>query len=369
MLKALKKDIVLKTLWLLAIENERLRQENAAMNQEKADMEAMMEMANEHADGVGSELLERVDASIKEIEQQIRVISETIPVPVVIIRIRDGSFMYANEHLCRVFGISHATFSRYNISDLYENPADEQVFFNLLDENERLNNFEVRLKRTDGDYLWGALFTRAINFANENCVMTVIYDLTERKASEEKIRSLTEELEKAREKELKYLVFTLANEEYAILLTEVKEVVPVMALTPVPWFPDFIKGVINLRGRVIPVADLRRRLRVEAADFTDRTCIVIINVTGNQNETRVGMIVDSVVQVLGIRQKHILPTPTYFADDVRFISGIATIGDKAKILLDINHLWEERELRDVCSGTITNDTSTHLRKRELSGAT
>ena len=87
-------------------------------------------------------------------------------------------------------------------------------------------------------------------------------------------------LEKIEKQEGKYLTFTLPNEEYGIGILKIKEIIGMMAITPVPQTPDFVKGVINLRGKVIPVIDLRLRFGMEAIDYTERTCIIVVEIEG-----------------------------------------------------------------------------------------
>jgi len=121
-----------------------------------------MDITSRHSDVVAGELEEKVEASIKEIEARVRLIGETIPVPVIIARLSDGKIMYVNEHSCRVFGFSFEEFMRKTVSELYENLADQQVFLKMLAEQGRVSNFEVRLKKSDGELLWGDLFSQPL---------------------------------------------------------------------------------------------------------------------------------------------------------------------------------------------------------------
>jgi purine-binding chemotaxis protein CheW len=326
----------------LLAEIERLKAENAAIRKEKADLEVMMEMASVHADEIGADMLDRMDASIRQSEERVRLLSETIPVPVVISRVSDGKFLYANEHSCRVFGLSADEFLKRMAVELYADPADRRKFVNILKEHKHTNNFQVRLRKSDGSIFWAALFSQPLNFRNEPCQLTVIYDLTERREAEEKIRRLTEALERAKEREEKYLMFTLAGEEYGISLQNIKEIIGIMPITPVPNMPDFIKGVGNLRGRVIPIADLRPAFGIPCAEYTERTCIIVSEIEDKTKKGYVGIIVDSVTEVLGIKGRDIEPPPKLDSEtDMRFISGMAKAGGSVKILLDIAHLREK----------------------------
>ena len=126
------------------------------------------------------------------------------------------------------------------------------------------------------------------------------------------------------EKEGKYLTFTLAGEEYGIGILEVKEIIGMMPVTSVPRTPEFVKGVINLRGRVIPVMDLRLRFGIDAADYTERTCIIVVEIAGPAGTVRIGIVVDSVSEVLNIKAGEIEETPAFGARlDTDFILGMA----------------------------------------------
>jgi purine-binding chemotaxis protein CheW len=204
-----------------------------------------------------------------------------------------------------------------------------------------VENFQALLKKAGGEMFWSALFSQPLHFKNEPCVLTVIYDLTERRQAEEEIRRLTEELEKRKELAEKYLMFMLAGQEYGILLVRIKELIGMTEITPVPGTPAFVKGVINLRGKVIPVADLRLRLGLDSADYAERTCIIVSDIEIGKEKQLMGMIADSVTQVIGIRGKDIEPAPEFNRNtDIRFIAGMAKIGGSVKILLDTSRLWE-----------------------------
>src|SRR3990172_7814985 len=95
------------------------------------------------------------------------------------------------------------------------------------------------------------------------------------------------------EREGKYLTFSLGNEEYGIVILKVKEIIGMMRITPVPQTPGFVKGVVNLRGKVIPVVDLRLRFGMEEAEYTDRTCIVVVEIDSAFNKLHIGVVVDS----------------------------------------------------------------------------
>lgn len=130
----------------------------------------------------------------------------------------------------------------------------------------------------------------------------------------------------------KYLTFALANEEYGLEILAVREIIGVMDVTAVPRTPDFVKGVINLRGKVIPVIDLRLKFAMPEAPHTDETCIIVVNL-GN---IETGIIVDRVSEVLDIAGDAIEPAPGLGAGvDTSFILGMGKTNGRVLILLDI----------------------------------
>lgn len=151
-------------------------------------------------------------------------------------------------------------------------------------------------------------------------------------------------------KEGKYLTFSLAGEEYGIGILKVKEIIGIMPITPVPQTDGYVKGVINLRGKVIPIIDLRAKFAMEAAEYTERTCIIVVEITGGDRKIMMGIIVDSVSEVLNIKPADIADTPTFGATmDTAYILGMAKMGGGVKILLDIDRVLSNREIEDVAS--------------------
>ncbi len=136
----------------------------------------------------------------------------------------------------------------------------------------------------------------------------------------------------------KYLTFTLADEEYGVDILKVREIIGVLEITAVPHTPDFIRGVINLRGRVIPVIDLRLKFRMETRGYNDRTCIVVVEVQGGEGPIMVGLVVDSVSEVMNVDREHIEPTPSFGGRAVKAenIMGLAKIDGQVRILLDVD---------------------------------
>ena len=147
------------------------------------------------------------------------------------------------------------------------------------------------------------------------------------------------------QKEGKYLTFTLAGEEYGISILKVKEIIGMMPITSVPRTPDFVKGVINLRGKVIPVVDLRLKFGMEEMDYTDRTCIIVVEIQTQTGTVMIGIVVDAVSEVLNIKEDLIEETPTFGAKmDTDYILGMAKMEGGVKILLDIDRVLSADEV-------------------------
>ncbi len=146
-------------------------------------------------------------------------------------------------------------------------------------------------------------------------------------------------------REGKYLTFSLAREEYGIGILKVKEIIGMMPITTVPRTPPFIKGVINLRGKVIPVVDLRLKFGIEEMGYTERTCIIVVEIASQAGSILTGIVVDSVSEVLNIKGADIEETPNFGAKlDTDYILGMAKITGGVKILLDIDKVLSAEEI-------------------------
>ena len=147
------------------------------------------------------------------------------------------------------------------------------------------------------------------------------------------------------EREGKYLTFTLAEEEYGIGILKIKEIIGMMPITTVPQTPEFVKGVINLRGKVIPVIDLRLRFGMGEIDYTERTCIIVVEIDGQAGTVLIGIVVDSVSEVLNVKGDDIEDTPTFGTKlDTEYILGMAKMEGGVKILLDIDRVLNTEEV-------------------------
>ncbi|HUP03765.1 MAG TPA: chemotaxis protein CheW [Bryobacteraceae bacterium] len=148
----------------------------------------------------------------------------------------------------------------------------------------------------------------------------------------------------------KYLTFQLAQEEFGIRVLKVREIMGVQEVTAVPQTPPHIKGVINLRGKVIPLVDLRLKFGMPEAEYTTRTCIIVTQVKAEAGSVLMGIVVDGVSEVLNLTGQEIEDTPD-FGQEVssRYLLGMAKSKGKVKILLDIDRVLSAQEIGDLSS--------------------
>jgi purine-binding chemotaxis protein CheW len=143
----------------------------------------------------------------------------------------------------------------------------------------------------------------------------------------------------------KYLTFQMAKEVFGIEILKVQEIIGMMPVTRVPKTPEFVRGVINLRGKVIPVIELRRKFGMERREDTDRTCIVVVQVAGAAGTVTMGLLVDEVSEVLNVGQEQIEAPPSFGANvDTDFILGMGKVGQKVVMLLDADKVLSSEEL-------------------------
>src|SRR5580698_3723660 len=143
----------------------------------------------------------------------------------------------------------------------------------------------------------------------------------------------------------KYLVFHLGEEEFGIQVQKVREIMGVMDITQVPQTPPHVKGVINLRGKVIPVVDLRLKFSMPAVEYSHRTCIIVVQVAGEHGMMLMGVVVDGVAEVLQVAAADVEDTPNFGKEvEIPYVMGLAKLKGKVKILLDIDQGMTAREL-------------------------
>lgn len=142
----------------------------------------------------------------------------------------------------------------------------------------------------------------------------------------------------------KYLIFEIGKDSYGVEITFVNEIIGIQQITEVPEQPSYVLGIINLRGKIIPVMDVRKRFKKEFREFDDRTCIIVVEI----KDLFVGLIIDRVIEVADILDSQISPPPKINSDfKNRFISGIGKTESGVKVLLDCSKLLNENELQSL----------------------
>jgi len=148
----------------------------------------------------------------------------------------------------------------------------------------------------------------------------------------------------------KYLTFKLSDEEYGLEILKVQEIIRMQTVTRVPRTPDYVRGVINLRGKVIPVIDLRCKFGMDSQEDTDKSCIIVVQVNSADHKIVMGVIIDEVREVLDIDAGSIEETPSFGASiNTDFITGIGKVGDTVKMLLDIDKVLTDSEVAEVAA--------------------
>jgi purine-binding chemotaxis protein CheW len=154
------------------------------------------------------------------------------------------------------------------------------------------------------------------------------------------------------DKEGKYLTFALGHEQYGLEILKVREIFGYMDITAVPQTPAYVKGVINLRGQVIPVVDLRAKFGMATTGVTEQTCIIVVEISQARHKFDMGIVVDQVEEVRDIAGKHIEASPQFGSSvDTSFILGMGKVGDSVKILLDIDRVLSTVGLDDISQAT------------------
>jgi purine-binding chemotaxis protein CheW len=142
----------------------------------------------------------------------------------------------------------------------------------------------------------------------------------------------------------RYLTFSLGRETYGIEIKYVTEIIGLQVITEIPELPEYVRGIINLRGKIIPVMDVRLRFKKEPMEYNDRTCVIVVDI----NEISIGLIVDKVAEVLTIPEADIVAPPQMNKGfNNRYIKNIGKVGDDVKLLLDCEKLLSEDEMEDL----------------------
>jgi purine-binding chemotaxis protein CheW len=144
----------------------------------------------------------------------------------------------------------------------------------------------------------------------------------------------------------KFLTFAVGKEHYGIEIKYVTEIIGIQEITSIPELPEHIKGIINLRGKIIPVMDVRLRFKKNAIEYNDRTCIVVVDI----KNVSIGLIVDNVAEVINIDDENIVPPPdikTGFNN--RYVKGIGKVQNEVKLILDTDKLFNDDEIEDIAN--------------------
>jgi purine-binding chemotaxis protein CheW len=158
----------------------------------------------------------------------------------------------------------------------------------------------------------------------------------------------------------KYLIFALDKEEYAIEILKVNQIIRLQLVTAIPCTPPFVRGVINLRGMIIPIIDLRKKFSMSEHSDTERTCIVVIQLDKNNMKMNIGIVIDEVREVLEIAAGDIEPTPEFGVGiNTEFITGIAKTGKSVKMILDISKVLTSSEVGTLAALSEGEGNNTH----------
>lgn len=149
----------------------------------------------------------------------------------------------------------------------------------------------------------------------------------------------------------KYLTFELGEETYGLEILKVQEIIGLMSITRVPKTPGYVRGVINLRGKVIPVIELRAKFGMSTVEDTERTCIIVIQVEGKEGALVMGILVDEVSEVVNVQREQLEPAPSFGSLDTAFMRAMGKLNNKVVILLDVDRVLTATEWTNVAQGT------------------
>lgn len=159
--------------------------------------------------------------------------------------------------------------------------------------------------------------------------------------------------------ENKFLSFRIGREEFGVEILRVREIIGVIDVTPLPQTPAYVKGVINLRGKIIPVIELRAKLGLEPKEYTEETCIIVVEVSdGGDERFHMGVIVDSVSEVIDIPRDNIEPAPRFGSNlNTSYILGMGKVKEQVLILLDIDRVMTQADLTHIAEAARTEAAS------------
>jgi purine-binding chemotaxis protein CheW len=252
---------------------------------------------------------------------------------------KDGSVDFLGDQIEAVSGYSRDEFNiqkrKWQDLALEEDRHSMKAAFVQALKSDKTYTREYRIRSKNGKILWIQEWSQIIcdDGGEIEYVTGILMNITEQKQTE------LDRL-KAEERTGKYLTFALAGQEYGLSIMKVKEIIEILPITIVPQAPSFVRGVINLRGKVIPVVDMRRKFGLDGSDNSNRSCIVVVEVaTGLGSRIPIGITVDAVSDVVHIKGMDVEDAPSIITDlDTDFILGMAKIGKAVTIILDIDRV-------------------------------
>jgi len=260
---------------------------------------------------------------------------------------KDGSVDFYGEQIEKLTGYTKEDFNTKRVKwpDLMhkEDRAGARASFVQALKGDKTYMREYRITHKTGALTWLQEWSQIVCDENGEVeyVTGILVDITENK-KDEFVRL------KYEERTGKYLTFSLAREEYGISIVKVKEIIELMPITPIPQAPSFVKGVINLRGKVIPVIDLRIRFGMASVEHSDRSCIIVVDIAGAAGTRLVGVMVDSVSDVLYISGYDIEDPPAFISTfETDFLLGMAKTEKSLKIILDIDQVLSGMDLTRI----------------------
>jgi purine-binding chemotaxis protein CheW len=262
---------------------------------------------------------------------------------------KDGSSEFLGDQIEGLVGYSRRDFNskacKWTDLIIEEDQARiRQVFAQAL-KGDKTYMREYRVRARNENMLWLREWSQIVcaEDGEMEFVTGIIMDITEEKQQEMLLLS-------CERKTGKYLTFSIAKEDYGISIMKVKEIIEVMPVTPMPQTPPYVKGVINLRGKIIPVADLRTKLGIRESEYTDRSCIVILETTKDERTVLIGMVVDSVSEVLHIKGADIEDVNDFLLNLNRgCVLGMAKMASGIKMILDVDTVLGDVDINSAAN--------------------
>lgn len=256
---------------------------------------------------------------------------------------KDGSVSFIGNQVEALTGYDKEVFNSkekkwLDIVVKEDKASMQEAFVNALKSDKNYMR-KYRVIKKNGSVIWIQEWGQIVcdDQGEVEYVTGILLDISEQKKIEDanlKAEALTG----------KYLVFDLNNVEYGIGISKIKEIIGIMPITQVPQTPDFVKGVFNLRGKVIPVIDLRLKFGMDEIEYQDRTCIIVVEIEDKAKQLTLGIVVDTVSEVQHIRGEDIEDKPTGLQLDTDyFILGMAKIDQSVMTLLDIDSLFMDED--------------------------